>query len=64
MEYCLWNCGAAPAATDLLLLRRPAEGQGREQAGGEAGGETGDFHRILFNMAGDDMDMRLIHALC
>ena len=62
MEYCLWNCGAVPAATDLLLLRRPAEAQGGQargdqggqQAGGEAGGETGDCHRILFNMAGDE----------
>ena len=51
VEYSLWNCGAAASATDLLLLRRPAEAQGDPR--GQAAEEAGHCHGLLINMAGD-----------
>ena len=52
VEHSLGNCGAAPPASDPLLLRRPAEAQGG-RGRGQAAGEAGGCHGLLFNMAGD-----------
>ena len=51
VEHSLWNCGAAASATDLLLLRRPAEAQGDPR--GQAAEEAGHCHGLLIYMAGD-----------